>query len=146
MEKLHSQYSAQTDESILALWGKRLAAFRVRNNWTQADLAKKAGVGKGTVERIERGESVQVLNLVKVLRACGNVDVFLNIFPDETPSPMQLLYMGKMKLRQRARTSGKKARVSNAVADNSAEYTAFGGDSDGDMQERKTAWVWDEDK
>ncbi len=146
MEMLHARYSAQTDESALALLGRRLAAFRVRNNWTQADLAKKAGVGKGTVERIERGESVQVLNLVKVLRACGNLDVFLSIFPAETPSPMQFLYMGKMKTRRRARTLGKKFRGDKVVADNFAEYAALGDVSDGDTHGRKAAWVWDEDK
>ena len=138
-------YSAQTDESALAIFGKRLAAFRVRNNWTQADLAQKAGVGKGTVERIERGESVQVLNLVKVLRVCGALDVFLNIFPDDSPSPMQLLYMGKMKIRRRARTSGKKADNINFVSDGSADYSAAEGALE-NAQGRKKEWVWDEDK
>ena len=138
-------YSAQTDESALAIFGKRLAAFRVRNNWTQADLAQKAGVGKGTVERIERGESVQVLNLVKVLRVCGALDVFLNIFPDDSPSPMQLLYMGKMKTRRRARTSGKKAGNINFASDGSADYSAAEGAHE-NAQGRKKEWVWDEDK
>ena len=138
-------YSAQTDESALAILGKRLAAFRVRNNWTQADLSQKAGVGKGTVERIERGESVQVLNLVKVLRVCGALDVFLNIFPDDSPSPMQLLYMGKMKIRRRARTSGKKADNINFVSDGSADYSAAEGALE-NAQGRKKEWVWDEDK
>ena len=138
-------YSAQTDESALAILGKRLAAFRVRNNWTQADLAQKAGVGKGTVERIERGESVQVLNLVKVLRVCGALDVFLNIFPDDSPSPMQLLYMGKIKTRRRARTSGKKADNINFVSDGSADYSVAEGALE-NAQGRKKEWVWDEDK
>ena len=139
-------YSAQTDEAALAFFGKRMAAFRIRNNWTQADLAQKAGVGKGIVERIERGESVQVLNLVKVLRACGTLDVFLNIFPDDSPSPMQLLYMGKMKTRRRARTAGKKANDAIAVSDNSADYIADGARKNGAGLDRKNAWVWDEDK
>lgn len=138
-------YSAQTDESALAIFGKRLAAFRVRNNWTQADLAQKAGVGKGTVERIERGESVQVLNLVKVLRVCGALDLFLNIFPDDSPSPMQLLYMGKIKKRRRARTSGKKADNINFVSDGSADYSVAEGTHE-NAQGRKKEWVWDEDK
>jgi len=138
-------YSAQTDESALAILGKRLAAFRVRNNWTQADLAQKAGVGKGTVERIERGESVQVLNLVKVLRVCGALDVFLNIFPDDSPSPMQLLYMGKIKTRRRARTSGKKADNINFVSDSSADYSVAKGALE-NARGRKKEWVWDEDK
>ena len=140
-----AQNSAQTDEAALALFGKRLASFRIRNDWTQADLAQKAGVGKGTVERIERGQSVQILNLVKVLRACGYLDVFLNIFPDDSPSPMQLLYMGKMKTRRRARTSGKKADNINFVSDNSVDYSATENALENN-QGRKKEWVWDEDK
>lgn len=130
-------YSAQTDESALALLGKRMAAFRIRNNWTQAKLAQIAGVSKGTIERIERGDSVQVLNLIKVLRACNMLDAFLNIFPDDAPSPMQLLYMGKIKSRQRAGSPHKKADTS--VAEPSSPYSATEPDA-------KKAWVWDEDK
>ena len=133
-------YSAQTDESALALLGKRLAAFRVRNNWTQAELAKISGVGKGTVERIERGESVQVVNLIKVLRACGYLDAFLALLPDDSPSPMQLLRMGSFKPRRRARNSGKK--IEGVVSDNVASYSAV----DGNARSSKTTWVWDEDK
>ena len=133
-------YFAQTDESALALLGKRLAAFRVRNNWTQAELAKISGVGKGTVERIERGESVQVVNLIKVLRACGYLDAFLALLPDDSPSPMQLLRMGSFKPRRRARNSGQK--IEGVVSDNVASYSAV----DGNARSSKTTWVWDEDK
>ena len=76
-------YSAQTDESALALLGRRMAAFRIRCNWTQAQLAEQAGVSKGTIERIERGDSVQVINLIKVLRVCGMLETFLAVFPDD---------------------------------------------------------------
>lgn len=131
-------YSAQTDESALALLGKRMAAFRIRNNWTQAKLAQISGVSKGTIERIERGDSVQVLNLVKVLRACNMLESFLGIFPDEAPSPMQLLYMGKIKSRRRVGTPHKKA--DNSVAEASAPYATT------NQPTTNKPWVWDEDK
>ena len=134
-------FSAQTDESALALLGKRLAAFRIRNNWTQAQLAELSGVSKGTVERIERGDSVQVVNFIKVLRACGMLESFLSIFPDDLPSPMQLLYMGKIKNRQRVRTT-KNTNTANFLADNTTEYNADKQAND----THKTPWVWDEDK
>jgi len=121
-----AMYSAQTDESALALFGKRMAAFRIRNNWTQAKFAQISGVSKGTIERIERGDSVQVLNLVKVLRASGMLDTFLGIFPDDAPSPMQILQMGKVKTRRRASSPHKSTTAANIVAEK--------------------PWVWDEDK
>lgn len=133
-------YSAQTDESALALIGKRLAAFRIRNNWTQAQLAEQSGVSKGTIERIERGDSVQIVNFIKVLRACGMLESFLSVFPNDLPSPMQLLYMGKIKNRKRASTPRK--NTASILKENSAEYNA-GNQTNGTPQ---TPWVWDEDK
>lgn len=133
-------YSAQTDKSALALLGKRMAAFRVRNNWTQAKLAQMAGVSKGTVERIERGDSVQILNLVKVLRACDMLDTFLSIFPDDSPSPMQILQMGKIKPRQRAGSPHKKTSGQNIISDTIANYSATPNSG------KKKPWVWEEDK
>lgn len=135
-----AMYSAQTDESALALLGKRMAAFRVRNNWTQAKLAQTAGVSKGTVERIERGDSVQILNLVKVLRACDMLDTFLGIFPDDSPSPMQILQMGKIKPRQRAGSPHKKTSGQNIISDTDANYSATPNSG------KKKPWVWEEDK
>lgn len=133
-------YSAQTDKSALALIGKRLAAFRIRNNWTQAQLAEQSGVSKGTIERIERGDSVQIVNFIKVLRACGMLESFLSVFPNDLPSPMQLLYMGKIKNRKRASTPRK--NTASILKENSAEYNA-GDQTNGTPQ---TPWVWDEDK
>jgi transcriptional regulator with XRE-family HTH domain len=135
-----AMYSAQTDESALALLGKRMAAFRVRNNWTQAKLAQMAGVSKGTIERIERGDSVQILNLVKVLRACDMLDTFLGIFPDDSPSPMQILQMGKIKPRQRAGSPHKKTSDQNIISDTIANYSATQNSG------QKKPWAWEEDK
>ena len=148
-------YSAQTDKSALALLGRRMAAFRIRCNWTQAQLAEQAGVSKGTVEHIERGDSLQVLNLIKVLRVYGMLDAFLAIFPDDSPSPMQILRMGEVKARKRVRNprgTGSTNANANSIAENSAEYVAGGvvsstkGKTSAAKTKRKTPWVWGEDK
>lgn len=148
-------YSAQTDKSALALLGRRMAAFRIRSNWTQAQLAEQAGVSKGTVEHIERGDSVQVLNLIKVLRVCGMLETFLAIFPDDSPSPMQILRMGEVKARKRVRnprnTDATNANA-NSVAERPAKYAVGGavsstkGKTSAAKTKRKTPWVWGEDK
>lgn len=160
-------YSAQTDKSALALLGRRMAAFRIRSNWTQAQLAEQAGVSKGTVEHIERGDSVQVLNLIKVLRVCGMLETFLAIFPDDSPSPMQILRMGEVKARKRVRnprgtsamrstknphSTGATNASANSIAERSAKYAAGGatstttGETPAAKPKRKTPWVWGEDK
>ena len=148
-------YSAQTDKSALALLGRRMAAFRIRCNWTQAQLAEQAGVSKGTVEHIERGDSVQVLNLIKVLRVCGMLEAFLAVFPDDSPSPMQILRMGEVKARKRVRNprnTGTTTANANSIAERPAEYVAGGvasstkGKTSAAKTKRKTPWVWGEDK
>lgn len=63
-----------TDQAVLAELGRRLARHRLARNWTQADLATRAGLGKATVQRVERGESVQVSSALKLLRALELMD------------------------------------------------------------------------
>ena len=53
-----------------------MAAFRIRCNWTQAQLAEQAGVSKGTVEHIERGDSGT--RLESILRICEALNVTPN--------------------------------------------------------------------
>jgi len=137
-----STYTPYTDNVFLADFGKRLAHFRLANNWTQADLAQKAGVSKGTVERLERGESSQLLNLVKILRACGFLDAFLSIFPDASPSPIKLLKISQQQQKNTRKRASRKQKtngpssIDSAFPPSSATYAA----------EPKSAWVWEEDK
>ena len=44
-----------TDEAVLSELGGRLARVRLARNFTQAGLARQAGVSKRTVERLESG-------------------------------------------------------------------------------------------
>ncbi|MCF0224644.1 MAG: helix-turn-helix transcriptional regulator [Fibrobacter sp.] len=135
-------YNPMTDLSVLREFGLRVAEFRVRNNVTQADFAQRAGVSKSTVEKIEKGLSVQSLNLVKVVRACGALDAFLGILPEPAPSPMELLYLSK-KQRKRVRASKPRAPGSGSSRQHPAAGELAG---IGSVAEGKPTWVWDEDK
>ncbi len=66
-----------TDLAILSEIGERVGRCRLERNLTQAKLAESAGVSKRTVERMEKGESVQLTSFVQILRALdlvGNLD------------------------------------------------------------------------
>ena len=89
------QYNPFSDKAVLTGFGKRIASFRLNNNWTQADLANKAGVSKSTVEHLEKGQSTQLLNLVKILRALDLLQQFVNLVPEQGPSPMELLMQSR---------------------------------------------------
>lgn len=82
---------ALSDEAIMAELGERLAQLRVSRGLTQAELAAAAGVAKRTVERVESGESIQLLTLVRLCRVLGLMDGLDQLVPEQGPSPMALL-------------------------------------------------------
>lgn len=100
-----------SDAAILATLGQRLARRRIDSGLTQAELARQAGVGRATVERLEAGHSTQMSSLVRVLRVLDLLDALLDVVPAAGPRPMDLLKL-RSKARQRASSAGKKARAS----------------------------------
>ena len=94
--------SDKTDAAVLVELGARLARLRLQRNLTQAQLAREAGVSKRTLIRMERGESSQVTNLIRTVRALGllgNLDAFV---PPPLPSPIEQL---RLRSRERRRAS-----------------------------------------
>jgi len=84
-----------TDRAILELLGRRLAAARVRQNLTQAELARRAGIAKRTLEGMEAGRSPRLVSLVRVLRVLDLVEGLAALIPDEGPSPLELWESGR---------------------------------------------------
>lgn len=138
-----ASYTVFSEEALLAEFGKRIAGYRLNNNWTQADLAHKAGVSKSTVEHIEKGQSVQISNLLKILGAFDLQNQFLEIIPRQTPSPMELLRQSQMQqANQRKRASKPRGKQGQASQYNDLnEFTATS-----IAAEPKVPWVWEEDK
>lgn len=134
-------YTPFSDDAVLIEFGKRIANFRLNSNWTQADLAYKAGVSKSTVEHIEKGQSTQLLNLIKILRACGLLSEFIGIVPEQGPSPMELLEASRQKQASKRRRA---SRPKNAQKTSSATESEFS--TSNIAAEPKSTWIWDEDK
>ena len=87
--------SGLVDGLILARLGERLMGQRIVRGLTQAQLAAEAGVAKRTVERVEAGESIQLLTLIRLCRVLvllEGIDLWL---PEPRPSPMALLKESK---------------------------------------------------
>jgi len=80
-----------TDETVIQQLGERIRQLRLRKNRTQTDLAKDSGVGKSTIERFERGASIQLTSLVRILRALGKLDDLLGLVPDQSNSPVNIM-------------------------------------------------------
>ncbi|MDF1838262.1 MAG: helix-turn-helix transcriptional regulator [Planctomycetota bacterium] len=93
----------ENDREVLETLGQRLAAERLRNNWTQTHLAEVAGVSRATVQRLEQGESTQLTNLVRILRALDLVRNLDALVPATSVSPLEM-WRSDRSLRQRAST------------------------------------------
>lgn len=136
-------YTPFSDNAVLTEFGKRIASSRLNCNWTQADLANKAGVSKSTVEHIEKGQSTQLLNMVKILRALGLLNQFLGAFPEQGPSPMELLAVS----RKQQASKRKRASKPRATGKTATYPAASSGTPTANIAaEPKAAWVWGEDK
>ena len=91
------------DDAILAEIGQRLQQHRLDLELTQAELAEQSGVSKRTVERLEAGKSVQLGNLIRVLRTLDLLTSLDGLAPESGPRPIDLLKL-KGKQRRRARS------------------------------------------
>lgn len=80
-----------TDEVVLRELGVRLTQLRLERNLTQAAVAREAGVGKITVERLEAGRPAELRTLIRVLRVLGLLEGLNQLLPEPLPSPIDAL-------------------------------------------------------
>jgi transcriptional regulator with XRE-family HTH domain len=91
------------DGAVLREFGDRLARRRLSRDLTQQQLADRAGVGRRAVQRLEGGQPVTTVALVRILRELEELDALDSAFPEPGPSPLEAL---RRQGRQRRRASG----------------------------------------
>lgn len=97
----------KTDQAILQEFGARIKAARVQKNYTQAQLAEKAGIGRRTLQTFENGEGGNFTTFIQLIRALGFVDQLSSLLePIDQISPLELL-------KEEEPTYKKKQRVRN---------------------------------
>ena len=92
-----------SDAAVLAELGRRLERHRIARDRTQTELAEAAGIGRATLQRIERGESVQLTSIVKLLRALELLDGLDAAVPASIDLPIAQLERERRPPRRRAR-------------------------------------------
>lgn len=92
-----------TNDAVLVELGRRLERHRLESNRTQAELAEEAGIGRATLQRLERGQSVQSASLIKVLRAIGALQALDSALPETLELPIAELERSQRHTRRRAR-------------------------------------------
>jgi len=95
-----------SDKAAMSLIGERIQRERLNQNMTQADLAKRAGLGARTVRSLEAGEKPTVETLIRALRGLGKLGVIDAFLPEPGLSPLQL---ARLQGRERQRASGRRA-------------------------------------
>ena len=100
--------TSMTDTAVLQELGDRISRHRLNKNMTQLALAEEAGISLPTLQRIEKGQSTtltNVLRTLRVLKLLGNLEIAV---PAPPVSPrMQALLLGK----ERQRASSKSQNV-----------------------------------
>lgn len=94
-----------SNREVLAEMGRRVQAYRLNQNLTQAAVAGRAGVSLRTLQNFERGKPGTLAALVAVLRALERLDALDSFLPEPGLSPLQL---AKLKGHQRQRASARK--------------------------------------
>jgi putative transcriptional regulator len=95
-------FNDKTNMEITGEFGTRMRRARLRQNITQADLARKAGVSLTSIKEAEDGRIRTVRVLLGVLRVLGRLKDFelLMDMPDISPREA-----AKLKGRRRKRAS-----------------------------------------
>lgn len=103
MEKSIMDFKNMGDKAILEELGERVMRQRLNRDITQADLAENAGISRGALQRIERGDEFQMGGLIRILRALDLLDQLDLFLPDPGISPRQL---ARLRSGERQRASG----------------------------------------
>jgi len=103
----HNDWNAMNDDYIAGQIGEFVKYHRIRQNSTQAMVAKDAGISRSTLSLLERGGIVTVSTLVQVLRVLDQLQVFDKFTIIHLQSPLMLAKAEK-KRKHRATTSRKK--------------------------------------
>jgi transcriptional regulator with XRE-family HTH domain len=107
------QYMIQTSHDVLRGVGRRLRARRMATDLTQSQLAKRAGVSRPTVVRMESGGNVGVEPLVRVAMVLEAAGEFNALFPPaDSRSLDEILAEQRRPQRVRHRTANRNADLS----------------------------------
>ncbi len=92
---------AMTNQAIEAEIGQRIKMMRLKKNMTQDKLARKSGLSRVAISRIERGQGSTLSSLVKILRALNLLQNIEELTPPRQLSPLEILRHSES-LRKRA--------------------------------------------
>jgi transcriptional regulator with XRE-family HTH domain len=98
-------YNQLSDMAILQRIGAFVKHHRMDQNKSQDKLATAAGISRSTLSLLERGEKVNLITLIQVLRVLDQLQWLASFEIKQTISPIENLKVQKKYERQRIRNS-----------------------------------------
>jgi transcriptional regulator with XRE-family HTH domain len=103
MGKTNINYTQLSDGAIVAHIGSFVKHTRIKQNKTQAQLAKMSGLNRWTLSQIENGESITLSSLLQILRALDCLYVLDQFNYSEEISPLEYAKLKKQQTKERVR-------------------------------------------
>lgn len=102
-----------SNDAILKKIGDYIQHNRIKQNKSQTDISRAAGISRSTLSLLERGEKVTLITLIQVLRA---LDCFHALNSFEIPNEISPIEYAKLQKKKRTRAS--KSKNNNDNKDN----------------------------
>ena len=90
-------YNSMSDGRLALMLGEFIKYHRVEKNISQDELAVDSGLSRPTISLMERGRSVSLNSVIKVLRVLDLLYIFDAIKISSKPSPMEMLRIEEKK-------------------------------------------------
>jgi transcriptional regulator with XRE-family HTH domain len=105
------KWNALSDRAVSGMLGSFIRQSRLRQNKTQDQLAREAGISRSTLSLFEKGENSGLMVFIQLLRALDLLYLLDEFQEREQFSPLQLARLEHAK-RQRVRPGNKKSKIS----------------------------------
>ena len=100
----YTYWNALSDRAVNSLLGGFVRQSRIRQNKTQEELAREAGISRSTLSLFEKGENSSLIVFISILRALNLLHLLKEFEMREQLSPLQL---AKLEHSQRKRVKPK---------------------------------------
>jgi transcriptional regulator with XRE-family HTH domain len=100
-------FYSMSDSTLVKEICSGLKQMRLNENISQEELAKRSGLNRVTISRMESGRAVTLLTLVQTLRALNRLDVIRAFMEEPVISPLKMFEIQE-KYRRKATPRKKK--------------------------------------
>jgi transcriptional regulator with XRE-family HTH domain len=112
MDNTNTNWISKSNTDIVAALGNFLRHHRLQQNITQEQLAKAAGLNRYTVNKIEKGEPINLVSLIQLLRALDQLHLLETFEVKDEISPLEYVRL-KKNSQLRSRASNKSSQAQN---------------------------------